>query len=225
MTELDGYLLHGFFKSGAHRVSLARSRIDGINVFPVPDGDTGSNMAATLLNAIDAIEPGPSAADTLSALADAALDSARGNSGVILAQFIYGLSEAVVNARVRTREFAAAAGNAYARAKASISQPKDGTILSVINDWSASLLRKSQGIDSFDELMHATASDLAQSLESTRDVLPEMRTAGVVDAGAAGFVEFIAGARDYLAAGAPAFQAEPGQTSPAASVHHDHDGA
>ncbi len=201
MKTLDGYQLYGFFHAGFRRVHAARQHIDRINVFPVPDGDTGTNLSSTLSGALDATVPGSSAATTLAALADAAILSARGNSGVIFAQFISGLSESVINTELRTHELIDGVHNAYLRAKEAVTEPRDGTILSVIETWAISLARQGSENSSIVELIGGTCEDLRRSLAETTDKLAELKAAGVVDAGAAGFVEFVVGGHEFLEKG------------------------
>lgn len=201
MTVLDGHQVYGLFKGGAHRLRRARTRIDRINVFPVPDGDTGTNLFHTVSGAVNATVPHPSASITLGNLADAALLSARGNSGVIFAQFVSGLSEAVERAEIRAEDFARAIRIAYVRARAAVTEPRDGTILSVIEDWAAALARRAAGTANLAELIGSTMADLTRSLALTTERLACLKQAGVVDAGAAGFVEFVAGAHAYLVGG------------------------
>ncbi|HWP67696.1 MAG TPA: DegV family protein, partial [Rectinemataceae bacterium] len=201
MKTLDGYQLYGFFHAGFRRVHAARQHIDRINVFPVPDGDTGTNLSSTLSGALEATIPGSSAAITLAALADAAILSARGNSGVIFAQFISGLSESVRNTELRTHELIDGVHNAYLRAKEAVTEPRDGTILSVIETWAVSLARQGPENSSIVELIGATREDLRRSLAETTDKLAELKAAGVVDAGAAGFVEFVVGGHEFLEKG------------------------
>ncbi len=220
MTELDGYQVYGFFRAGSRRVVAARRRLDDINVFPVPDGDTGTNLSATLSGAVAGVVPGASAADTLGSLADAALLSARGNSGVIFAQFVSGLSEAVALTELKTHDFARAVRHAYERARAAITDPREGTMLSVIEDWAASLARRAHENSSFADFIGSTRDDLRRSLSGTTERLAELRAAGVVDAGAAGFVEFIEGGHDYLAGvplAGPASATDAGRDEPDAS--------
>ena len=205
MTALDGYQVYDFFRAGSRRVSAARQHLDDINVFPVPDGDTGTNLSSTLAGTIEATVPGASASSTLGLLADAALVSARGNSGVIFAQFVSGLSEAVASAEIKTHDFAAAVLHAYGRAKSAISDPRDGTMLSLIEDWASSLARRVHDCPSFADLIGATRKDLHTSLNSTTEKQAELKAAGVVDAGAAGFLEFVEGGHDFLMRGTEAF--------------------
>jgi len=201
MKTIDGFQLYGFFRAGFNRVHAARHYIDRINVFPVPDGDTGTNLSSTLSGALEATTPGASAALTLEALADAAILSARGNSGVIFAQFISGLSESVRSTELRTHELIEGVRNAYLRAKEAVTEPREGTILSVIETWAVSLARRGLENLSIVELIGATREDLRRSLDETTDRLAELKAAGVVDAGAAGFVEFVVGGHEFLESG------------------------
>jgi uncharacterized protein len=199
MQEINGYDLHGAFREGAKRLRGMQAELNRINLFPVPDGDTGTNMAATLTYAVETSRACESAADTLDSMAEAAFAGARGNSGVIFAQFISGLRESLSDARtVSLPRFAAAIGDAYRSAKRAVSDPKDGTILSVIRDWAAALQREASHAGSLGELFHAAQPDLSRSLESTRESLEVLRKAGFVDAGASGFAAFVEGAKNYI---------------------------
>lgn len=223
MKSLDGFQLYNFFKAGFYRVYSARQYIDQINVFPVPDGDTGTNLSFTLSGALDATIPASSAATTLATLADAALLSARGNSGVIFAQFLSGLSEAVESSEIRAHEFAASVNNAYLRAREAVSDPRDGTILSVIEAWAMALKRLSPHTSSITDLIGFTREDLKRSLGETTGKLAALKAAGVVDAGAAGFVEFVEGGHDYLVKGAATMKQTPSEAQ--VSLEHSHESA
>ncbi|MBU1080038.1 MAG: DAK2 domain-containing protein, partial [Spirochaetes bacterium] len=179
MTVLDGYKLYGFFSAGSRRVGESRAYLDDINVFPVPDGDTGTNLSSTMAGAVAGAVPEASASSTLGALADAALISARGNSGVIFAQFVSGLSEGAASAEMKTHDFARAVRRAYERAKAAITDPRDGTMLSVIEEWARSLARGAHDVPNFVDLIGATRGDLRRSLASTTERLAELRAAGL----------------------------------------------
>lgn len=208
MKTLDGFQLYGFFRAGSRRVHAARHYIDTINVFPVPDGDTGTNLSSTLAGALASTVPGASAARTMANLADAAILSARGNSGVIFAQFVSGLSEKIDSAEIRIQEFAEAVGHAHRRARESVSEPKEGTILSIIEAWAAELSQRAREAQGFTELIGSSREILKRSLAQTTERLPELKEAGVVDAGAAGFVEFVEGGHEYLAKGTPIIDEE-----------------
>jgi hypothetical protein len=220
MNSIDGFQLYDFFYAGFRRVSDARSYIDKINVFPVPDGDTGTNLYFTLSGALEATKPELSATATLADLADAALLSARGNSGVIFAQFVSGLSEAIVTSEVLAQQFAQAVENAYQRAKTAVSQPRDGTMLTVIETWALSLKYRLSDTSNIAALIGATREDLKRSLSETTDKLAELKAAGVVDAGAAGFVEFVEGGHDYLVFGKGAAEILPDDLK--AIIDHGH---
>jgi uncharacterized protein len=202
MVELDGTGLHAVFSAGAERVIGLQDHLNRINVFPVPDGDTGSNLAATLYSMAQVDAFSLSAGLTMSAMADAALVGARGNSGIIFAQFLNGFREKVASlATIRMEQFIRGVEHAAKRAAAAISRPRDGTILSVIRDWSGALGREGPRSGSYRELFHNTLPAAEESLRRTPELLEELRAAGVVDAGAMGFVEFLRGAREFIETG------------------------
>ncbi len=202
MNELDGHQIYRVFRAGARRVLGIRKELDRINVFPVPDGDTGTNLAATLATAVEGSRPTDSAVKTMENIADAALSGARGNSGVIFAQFISGFYEALTDAATISMErFVAAVENAHSRARSAIADPRDGTILSMIGDW-ASALRAGLGkARNFRELLGGTLPAMRSALADTPNRLPELKAAGVVDAGASGFLAFVTGAHSYVEGG------------------------
>ncbi len=202
MFELDGRNLYGAFASGAVTVIDRQDYLNRINVFPVPDGDTGTNLAATLHSMAQALETPHDAGSTISAMADAALLGARGNSGMIFAQFLSGFREKVSSLKtIGIDHFIQAVEHAAQRARASISSPREGTILSVIHDWALALKRERPNCDSFRELFRRTIPDAEASLERTPEQLDVLKRAGVVDAGALGFVEFLKGAGSFVETG------------------------
>ncbi|HUX50231.1 MAG TPA: DegV family protein [Spirochaetia bacterium] len=202
MVELDGKGLHATLSAGAARVIGLQDHLNSINVFPVPDGDTGSNLAATLYS-MTQVETIPSSAGlTMVAMADAALIGARGNSGIIFAQFLNGFREKVANlTTIGIEHFIRAVEHAALSAASAISRPRDGTILSVIRDWSGALAREGRGASSYRELFHKSIPAAEESLRRTPEQLAELKLAGVVDAGAEGFVEFLKGAREFVETG------------------------
>ena len=196
---LDGHQLFEALLSGLHRVQRKQDYLNRINVYPVPDGDTGTNIAATLSYALESAEVSDSAGDTMSSIADAALVGARGNSGIIFAQFLSGLSEALRDAQSVAKErLVNAAENARLRAYEAVTRPKEGTMLTVMHAWAEALRRESDSAQSVAELMRRAGPALTEALEKTRYMLPQLKAAGVVDAGASGFVEFIAGAERFI---------------------------
>lgn len=202
---LRGTELSDALRSGIHRLISREEVINKINVFPVPDGDTGTNLALTLQAVLAALRAHPEthAGQLLTRVADAALDGARGNSGAILAQFLLGVGDrAGPSAELTAQGFAeaVAAGATYARD--SLTEPREGTILTVLTDFAVALdaeVRK--GERDFRPLFRNSLAVARESLEATRGLLEVLRRANVVDAGALGFVELIAGMSDYFETG------------------------
>lgn len=190
-------------QSGIHRVIGGQADLNRINVFPVADGDTGTNLSLTLGSALPTLtDRGKDhVGSLLAAVADALLDGARGNSGAIMAQFFQGMSDTAADLpHFSPGSFARAvtAGCEYARD--ALSDPQEGTILSVISAFARELDQRTRaapqpGLPAV--LPHAVAS-ASRALEATERQLEVLRKAGVVDAGAKGFVELIEGMADYL---------------------------
>ena len=202
---LDGAALSAALRTGIHRLISREEVINKINVFPVPDGDTGTNLALTLQAVLAALRGRPEAhaGQLLTRAADAALDGARGNSGAILAQFLLGVGDrAATQEALTTAQFAdaLAAGATYARE--SLADPREGTILTVIADFAgAATAAAGEGAGDFRELFRLALAAARASLDATPDKLEMLRRANVVDAGALGFVELAAGMADYLETG------------------------
>lgn len=204
ITYINGSRLKRALLAGSRRLAENVAMLNRINVFPVPDGDTGTNMAGTVQAMAAALHasPGASLAETARTAADSALMGAKGNSGAILAQFFQGLAEELErDVRMTTRAFADAVGKAVARTYEALSKPREGTLLTVLKDWGQSLHRVAQRTDDFLELLKTTLHDARASLERTRDMLPELKKAGVVDAGALGWVHILEGIVHYITHG------------------------
>jgi len=190
--------------ASAKRVIQAEDHLNAINVFPVADGDTGTNMAVTM----DSIVSGAQACHESSfggisnAIADSALSGARGNSGAILAQFFQGLAEATrEKASLTTKAFAEAAARAVEKAVNAIANPVEGTIITVMKDWANHLLEHAHKTHDFVDLLKASLERAKESLAETPEKLKVLKKAGVVDAGAEGFVDLIQGVVDFIDAG------------------------
>ncbi len=181
-----------------------QERLNRINVFPVPDGDTGTNLAMTMQSVLAALahHQDPHAGRTLEVVADAALDGARGNSGAILAQFFLGLGDACGHLRlITTDNFVEAAQRGADYAHDALSEPREGTILSVLADF-ARQLRQIQGEGpDFVPLLEQGLQRAKQALAATTGQLEVLRKAGVVDAGAQGFVDLLQGITDFVREG------------------------
>ena len=170
-------------------------------MFPVPDGDTGTNLTLTLGAALDVLERSENHLGTvLAGLADALLDGARGNSGAILAQFFQGLSDSAHEvSRFTTYTFSKAVATGSDYAHDAIAEPKEGTILSVIAAFAGSLHRQvvEDGEGRFSRILPIALARLEKSLAETTGQLDVLRRAGVVDAGAKGFVTLMDGVVQY----------------------------
>ena len=208
-VALDGGALAAALRTGIHRLISREEVINKINVFPVPDGDTGTNLALTLQAVLVALRAGPEphAGQLLTRVADAALDGARGNSGAILAQFLLGAGDrAALLPALTPAQFADAMAGGAAYARESLAEPREGTILTVIADFAeeaAAAARAHAG--DFRPFMRRSLAAARASLEATPDKLDMLKRANVVDAGALGFVELVAGMVEYLETGvAPA---------------------
>ena len=142
ITYIDGMRLHRALVAGINNVISNQEYLNKINVFPVPDGDTGTNMAFTMNAILDGTTNHVHSRidDMLEAVADSSLDGARGNSGAILAQFFQGLSDGSVGLEsMNAKELAIAFRKGSEYARDALSEPKEGTILTVINDFSIKL--------------------------------------------------------------------------------------
>ena len=202
ITYLDGSRLHRALVAGINNVISNQEYLNKINVFPVPDGDTGTNMAFTLSSILDSTQKQvfSRADDMLALIADAALDGARGNSGVILAQFFQGLSDGSAGVDKMTPEHFSKAiqfGAEYARE--ALAEPKEGTILTVLTDFSNHLIEliNNQTHD-FENLIEQGIKEAEKSLENTPNLLVVLKKAGVVDAGAKGFVDLLHGIFNFV---------------------------
>ena len=205
-THLSGDSFANALISGIHRVIDGQELLNQINVFPVPDGDTGTNLSLSLGAVLPVLQNNEEKhlGTLLAAVADALLDGARGNSGAIMAQFFQGVSDSAGElSRFTTYTFAkaVAVGNDYAHD--AMSDPREGTILSVIDAFAGSVAdhgRKNRN-GSFDELIRKALGQAEQALAETQNQLDVLRKAGVVDAGAKGFVELVDGMSEYLSTG------------------------
>ncbi len=204
IDELDGLQLANALRAGIYRLFERTDHINKINVFPVPDGDTGTNMSMTLSAVLAAIDraPEPHAGTLLVRAADAALDGARGNSGAILAQFLLGLGDGAGHlARLGRREFVSAVTKGSLYARDALSQPREGTILTVLREFAQASEATLDQSRNFGDLFATALIRVRTSLEATRSQLDELRLADVVDAGALGFVEVLEGMRRFLETG------------------------
>lgn len=199
----DGKRIELALKAGIHAVINDQDVLNKINVFPVPDGDTGTNLALTLGAVLIRLTStnSRSAGDVLTAAADAALDGARGNSGAITAQFLQGLADFRPGiGRMRPADFAAAIRHAADYAREAMDDPREGTILSVIRDFAAAVSDHSSANPNADfvELLEHGLVEAERSLADTPNHLEVLRKAGVVDAGGQGFTDMLRGIVSFI---------------------------
>ena len=214
--RLDGLRIKRALKAGIARLLSRQEHLNKINVFPVPDGDTGTNLALTMRAVLGCLQRAPDdhAGKTLTRVADAALDGARGNSGAILAQFFLGLGDRLGHlGLVGPVEFADGVRGGADYARESMSDPREGTILTVLTDFAREVHAvQREGVRDFASLLHRGVTAARASLERTTFQLEALRKANVVDAGAQGFVELIEGMTEYIASGS---QDDPAVAVPA----------
>lgn len=197
--NINGKFLYYAFLAGGKQILLNQTEINSINVFPVNDKDTGTNLASTIRSVIDNIKPHKSYNTTINNIADAALIGARGNSGVIFAQFLYGLSRETNNKDVITlSDFAESVKKSIPYIYEAIASPVEGTILTVIHDWSDFISSRKSAIHNFEQVIIDSFAVLEQSLKQTTSKLGVLAKHGYVDAGAKGFVLFIEGIVGFI---------------------------
>jgi DegV family protein with EDD domain len=204
--HLDGDALATALVSGIHGVIGEQDFLNHINVFPVADGDTGTNLSLSLGAALSVLDsPGDKHLGTmLAAIADALLDGARGNSGAIVAQFLQGVSDSAGElTRFTTYTFSKAVSQGSDYAYDALSNPREGTILSVIAAFADSVAKQVGEVDEgdFPSLLRAATRHASKALADTQEQLDVLRKAGVVDAGAKGFVTLVEGMYRFIAHG------------------------
>ena len=212
VTTCDGRRFSEFVVAGTYFLRKYRSVINDLNVFPVPDGDTGTNMFFTVRSAMIEARKSreTSLAKVAAAAAQGALMGARGNSGVIISQMFRGFAHAVRHRdAVRTIEFSTALGDAVQAARQALLKPVEGTILSVAAAAHAAAFKAAASERDFLPVLHALVDAAQEALERTPDQLAVLKEAKVVDAGGAGFLYFMEGVIRMLPGRAPYTTAFP----------------
>src|SRR4029077_7922088 len=214
IAYVDGPRLSRSFFAAADWVAAGRDEINRINVFPVPDGDTGTNFSLTLRAVADALRalgdaPLP---ETARAAARAAVLGARGNSGMMLAHFLMGFAEALGDRQQATaREIAAGLRLGANRLYESLGAPRYGTILTVARDAAAAAERAAADSGDLAEFMSRLLAEADRSLAHTPELMAVLKEAGVVDAGGKGFVRMLEGVVRFIE-GDPILPADPDLT-------------
>jgi DegV family protein with EDD domain len=199
LNEMDGRRLYYTFIAGARKVIEHQVELNKINVFPVNDGDTGTNLASTIRAVVDSLHPHRSYKVTADRIAETTLVNARGNSGIIFAQFLYGMSCETGNFKTITiSQFAESIKNSVKYIYEAVANPVEGTMLTVIKDWANYIYENRHKITDFNEMFISSLKVLNTSLIETKSKLAVLARANVVDAGARGFVFFVEGITDFI---------------------------
>jgi DegV family protein with EDD domain len=225
IAYVDGPRLSRSLFAAADWVAAGRDEINRINVFPVPDGDTGTNFSLTLRAVADALRalgdaPLP---DTARTAARAAVLGARGNSGMMLAHFLMGFAESLGDARTAsTRDIAAALRRGAERLYESLEDPREGTILTVAREAAAAAERAAADSEDVAAFMARLLAEAERALARTPELMAALKEAGVVDAGGKGFVRMIEGVVRFIEGepivAVPASEFPPADLAPAALV-------
>ena len=198
--------MYNSFIAGAQKIFENQALLNNINFYPVPDADTGTNLASTMHSIVNTVRPQENIKETALELADAALMGARGNSGIIFAQFLYGFSKDIKDKSTMTiKEFAENAQTASECAYYALAKPKEGTIISVIKDWAKYILDNCETSDDFTTLFINALTTAMESLKQTAKFIPA-KAKTMVDAGAKGFVVFLEGMCEYFHSGEKSVQ-------------------
>lgn len=201
MNQIDAALLQKMLIGGAKRLEAHKEYINELNVFPVPDGDTGTNMTMTALAAVKEVANTPEVTikEVTRGLSSGSLRGARGNSGVILSQLFRGFYKGVKNEEVLTTETVALGfKNAVDTAYKAVMKPKEGTILTVAKVTAEKAVRCARTTDDFEKFAEIVMKEANAILKQTPEMLPVLKEAGVVDSGGQGLVEFLSGTVDVL---------------------------
>lgn len=201
IKHIDGALLAKMFKQAAYTLNQNKALVDSLNVFPVPDGDTGTNMSLTMNAAITEIEKTPSAhaGNVAKAMSKGSLMGARGNSGVILSQIFRGFSKGChEKAELTSIDLAMAIRESSDTAYKAVMKPVEGTILTVIRKTGELAVDYTEIEMPIHELLAILIRRAEETLDTTPDYLPVLKQAGVVDAGGKGLVLILRGFMDAV---------------------------
>lgn len=200
--QLDGKLYKQLISYGIRNLKIHEEIVNDLNVFPVPDGDTGTNMTMTLTNGFNAIRDAEGELSELAArFAYEVAFGARGNSGVISSQFFKGFSETFTDTRVADTEmFISALNRGVTEAYKSVERPTEGTILTVVREATehVNALHQQEKLTSVLAVIDAFLDQARVSLENTPELLPVLKNAGFVDSGGAGIIYFFKGMKKYM---------------------------
>ena len=196
--NIDAVTFRKMFVGGVQNLAANKNTVDSLNVFPVPDGDTGTNMTMTVKTALKEVDALTEDALNMQSLTEAisrgSLRAARGNSGVITSQILKGFCDYIKDKdSLTTKDFAAGLREAARVAYSAVDKPKEGTILTVIRVIGEECGQFAGRGSSVDEFLEGVMSIGSGILAKTPDMLPVLKKAGVVDAGGQGLLYILAG--------------------------------
>lgn len=201
IKTIDASTLKKMFLAGAANIEANKEKINELNVFPVPDGDTGTNMTLTIMSAVKEVNTleNPTMEELAKAISGGSLRGARGNSGVILSQLFRGFTKEIkdykeINVTVMTNAFHKAVETAYR----AVMKPKEGTILTVARGAAEKAAELASRTDDLVYFGQEIIAHMEEVLKSTPEMLPVLKEAGVVDSGGQGLLEIVKGAYDAL---------------------------
>ncbi len=226
METINGLIYGDMLRYGLSHLETHRAAVNNLNVFPVPDGDTGTNMVMTVRNGYRALTEAPSGppealSPAAQTFANAAVFGARGNSGVILSQFFRGLAEGFADhRRADCALLTTAWEQGCACAYRAVAKPVEGTVLTVMRETAHAVREALPSLGTVEELFSVALAAARVSLDGTPSLLPILKRAGVVDSGGAGFVHILEGICAYLNGEPSAAPADPVSEGDAAFVDY-----
>lgn len=227
MKEIDGVFVTRALENALKEIGKHEEELNALNVFPVPDGDTGSNIFAGLKEAYDRVRQLGQEAELsriLSTIKEGTLMGARGNSGVILSQIFRGFAEGIAKEKkVKIPEFAKALMNARDVAYSAVIKPVEGTMLTVIRAVAERAVELSETFENYEEFLAELSQCALETVYETPKLLPQLREAGVVDAGAKGLYYIFEALRktamgELVEHEIPAEEREEEEVTPAAAL-------
>lgn len=196
---IGGIEILNWFHSGALAVKRRKKYLNAINVFPVADGDTGTNMVSTLQAMVEHSEPISSFSEMVHRIAEAGMAHARGNSGIIFASYVNGMAiSGPSHDTVTIGQFAGIVHKAVDYLYHVIENPMEGTMISVIRDWATFLFQNHRRYDRLQDIMAAAFEEAMESVKRTPNHLAVLSRNKVVDSGAAGFAHFLQGITRFM---------------------------
>ena len=201
ITSINSKLLARMFLAGAKNLDSKKDWINELNVFPVPDGDTGTNMTMTIMSAAKEVSSltNPTMAELAKAISSGSLRGARGNSGVILSQLFRGFCKVIKEYdEIDVTILCEACQKAVETAYKAVMKPKEGTILTVAKGAAEKALELSDETEDVVTFVEEVIKQAEYVLDQTPEMLPVLKQAGVVDSGGQGLVQVLKGAYDAL---------------------------